>query len=107
MKKSNLLNFVNKYFLAGNCESVKLSVANNKLKTNFITADQTVIGTVEYNDFVNEDVEFGVYTTGQLLKLLSALEDDIDLTFNKADNKLYSLTLSDDNGSIFLSVLFQ
>lgn len=95
MKKSNLQNFINKYFLAGAAESVKLSVKDNKLSTNFITADQTVIGQVEFNDFKKDDIDFGVYTTGQFIKLLSAVDEDIDLTFNTVDNKVYSLTVDD------------
>jgi len=95
MKKSKLTSFIDKYFLAGNAESVKLVVQNNKLTTKFITGDQTVIGEVELADFVSEDAEFGVYTTGQLIKMLSALDDDIDLTFHRADSKVYSLTMDD------------
>jgi len=95
MKKDKLSNFISKYHLAGNAESVKLQVTDNKLSTRFITADQTVIGEVEYNDFNSEDVEFGVYTTGQLTKLMSALDDDVNVKFNQLDGKVYSITLSD------------
>ena len=95
MEKSKLQNFISKYHLAGNCDSVKLTVANNRLSTKFITTDQTVIGDIEYNDFVSEDAEFGVYTTGQLIKLLSALDDKINLKFNHVNEKIYSITLDD------------
>lgn len=95
MKKSNLNNFISKYNLAGNAESVKVSVKDKKLSTKFITADQTVIGEVEYNDFGGEDTEFGVYTTNQLIKILSALDEEVDVKFNTADDKVYSITLSD------------
>jgi len=95
MEKSKLQNFISKYYLAGNAESVKLTVKDRKLSTKFITGDQTVIGDVEFNDFQSEDVEFGVYTTGQLIKLLSALDDKVECKFNKMEDKVYSITLDD------------
>ena len=95
MEKSKLQNFISKYYLAGNAESVKLVVKNNKLSTKFITNDQTVIGDIELTDFQSPDVEFGVYTTGQLIKLLSALDDKIETTFSKMEDKVYSVTLDD------------
>lgn len=95
MKKEKLSNFINKYYLAGNAESVKLLVTDKKLSTRFITSDQTVIGEVEYNEFDSKDVEFGVYTTGQLTKLMSALDDEVNVDFNQLEGKVYSLTLSD------------
>lgn len=95
MEKSKLQNFISKYYLSGNAESVKLVVKDNKLSTKFISADQTVIGDVEFKGFQSEDVEFGVYTTGQLIKLLSALDDKIDYKFNKMEDKVYSVTLGD------------
>ena len=95
MKKEKLINFVSKYFLAGNAESVKLEVKDNVLSTKFITADQTVIGDVQFNDFKSPDIEFGVYTTGQFMKLLSALDDTITVNFNQVDGKVYSVTVGD------------
>lgn len=95
MKKEKLSNFISKYYLAGNADSVKLIVKDKVLSTKFITADQTVIGEVELNEFDAEDVEFGVYTTGQLIKLISALDDSVNLTFNKVESKVYSVTMDD------------
>lgn len=95
MKKSELQNFISKYYLAGNTESVKLVVTDNKLTTKFITNDQTVIGDIEFKNFQTNNVEFGVYTTGQLIKLLSALDDNIECIFNKMEDKVYSVTLDD------------
>ena len=51
MKKSLLVGFVNRYFLAGNTDSAKLVVADNVLSTKFISADQNVIGEVVLNTF--------------------------------------------------------
>ena len=47
MKKSELLNFVGRYHLAGATTSVKWVAKNGKLETEFITDDQNVIGNVK------------------------------------------------------------
>ena len=51
MEKSKFIGFINRYFLAGNTDSAKLIVKDNKLSTNFISADQNVIGEVVLNSF--------------------------------------------------------
>ena len=60
MEKSKLIGFINRYFLAGNTDSAKLVVADKKLTTNFISADQNVIGEVTLNSFETRDAELGV-----------------------------------------------
>ena len=47
MKKSELLNFVGRYHLAGATTSVKWVAKDGKLETEFITDDQNVIGNVK------------------------------------------------------------
>ena len=44
MKKSDLLNFVGRYHLAGATTSVKWDAKDGALQTEFITDDQNVIG---------------------------------------------------------------
>ena len=72
MEKSKLIGFINRYFLAGNTDSAKLVVADKKLSTNFISADQNVIGEIVLNNFDSNDAELGVYATSQLVKMTQA-----------------------------------
>ena len=65
MEKSKFIGFINRYFLAGNTDSAKLVVADKALSTNFISADQNVIGTVVLKNFDTQDAELGVYATSQ------------------------------------------
>ena len=60
MKKSELLNFVNRYHLAGATTSVKWIAKDGKLETNFITDDQNVIGNVKGDSLDLGDHELGV-----------------------------------------------
>ena len=95
MKKKQLTSFIDKYHLAGNANSVKLEIKDKVMKCDFITDDQNVVGSVSMNNFDVEDVTLGVYATSQLTKLLTALDDDVDLRVNNADGTAFSINLSD------------
>jgi hypothetical protein len=97
MKKEHLLSFIDKYHLSGNCESAKWVVTANTLQTSFLTSDRNVIGSVSYASPELPDIELGVYNTGQLIKLMSALDSDVNVNFKKADKQVYAMELSDSN----------
>jgi hypothetical protein len=94
MKKSELLNFVGRYHLAGATTSVKWVAKDGKLETEFITDDQNVIGNVQMNLDLG-DHELGVYATPQLVKMLSAVGDDLDVTVNGVDKTAVSMKIKD------------
>jgi hypothetical protein len=100
MEKSKFLNFVSRYHLAGNTDSAKLVVEDKKLSTKFISSDQNVIGEVQLKTFDSTDAELGVYTTSQLVKMLSALDDQVDITFGEVDRKIYSMNFKDKNTNV-------
>jgi hypothetical protein len=100
MEKSKFEDFLGKYYLAGNTDSAKIVIKDKKLTTSFITTDQNVIGEVTLNSFDTKDAELGVYTTSQLLKLLSALDKDIDVSYGETDNKVYSMNVKDKNTNV-------
>lgn len=100
MEKSKFEDFLGKYYLAGNTDSAKIVIKDKKLTTSFITTDQNVIGEVTLNSFDTKDAELGVYTTSQLLKLLSALDKDIDISYGEIDNKVFSMNVKDKNTNV-------
>lgn len=100
MKKSDLIGFINRYYLAGNTDSAKLVVEDNKLSTKFISADQNVIGEVVLNKFDASDAELGVYATSQLVKMLSAIDEDMDIVFNEVDKKIYAINFKDKSTNV-------
>ena len=95
MKKSELLNFVGRYHLAGATTSVKWVAKDGKLETEFITDDQNVIGNVKANNLDLGNHELGVYATPQLVKMLSAIGDDLDVTVNGVDKTAVSMKIKD------------
>ena len=100
MEKSKLIGFINRYFLAGNTDSAKLVVADKKLSTNFISADQNVIGEIVLNNFDTSDAELGVYATSQLVKMLSAVDEKMDVSFGEVDKKIYSINFKDSSTNV-------
>lgn len=95
MNKRKLLGLVEKYNLAGTIESVKWDIVNKQLKVNFVSEDKSVIGSTELNVFEMEDAEFGVYTTTDLIKMLGALEEDVNIEPLKVGDKCRNLKISD------------
>ena len=97
MKKSELLNFVGRYHLAGATTSVKWVAQTGTLQTSFITDDQNVIGTVNATNLDLGDHELGVYATPQLVKMLSAVGDDLSVKVNAVDKTAVSINVNDSD----------
>lgn len=100
MQKEKIISFINRYYLAGAADSVKLSVLNKQLTCTFISTDRNVIGTVTLQDVEMEDSDLGVYNTGQLLKMLSVLDSAIQIQVVKSNDRAFSLQLLDNNTTI-------
>jgi len=100
MEKNKFEDFLGKYYLSGNTDSAKLVIKDKTLTTSFITSDQNVIGEVTLNSFDTTDAELGVYTTSQLLKLLSALDSDIQISYGESDGKVFSMNFKDKTTNI-------
>jgi hypothetical protein len=100
MEKSKFIGFVQRYHLGGNTDSAKLVVDNNTLSTKFISSDQNVIGEVQLNNFNASDAELGVYTTSQLVKMLTAIDEKMDISFGEVDKKIYSVNFKDQSTNV-------
>jgi len=100
MQKSLFLGFINRYYLGGNTDSAKLVVENNSLSTKFISSDQNVIGEVVLNEFQAPNAELGVYATSQLIKMLSAVDENMEISFGDVDSKIYSMNFKDTDTNI-------
>lgn len=87
MKKSTLENFIKKYSINGNINSVKFSIDSKQkqLKTSMISDEKNVLGSVVAKDFtdIQEDLEFGIYDTAKLKSMISVLDEDITLSVDK------------------------
>ena len=94
MKKQVLNTFIDKYSLNGTIESVKWVVdnKNKQIKTSSISDDKNVVSYVSIKDDAGlSEAEIGINDTAKLKKLLGVLTDDVNITFNKRDEKIVSL----------------
>ena len=95
MNKQKLVRFINKYYLNGTVNSVILNSNSNKLSARFISGDKTLLGELEMDKWQFEDSEVGIYNTEQLLKLLSVLDEDVNVSISKAGDKSIALKVTD------------
>ena len=102
MNKQRLVRFINKYYLNGLAQSVILNSNSEqqKLTTKFVSSDKTLLGLVEMDKWDFEDATIGIYTTEQLLKLLSVLDEDINVSVTKANDKAFSIKITDSTSSV-------
>jgi len=100
MNKAVITKFIDKYHLGGNIESVKWETDGDGLKTSFISENRSMLGEVTLSKFPFEKLEFGLYTTSHLKKLLDVLDSDIELDKSKADDKVFSLHAQDKKSKV-------
>jgi hypothetical protein len=103
MKKQVLNTFIDKYSLNGTTESVKWIVDNttNQIKTCSISDDKNALSYVVIKDAVGlTDSEFGINDTTKLKKLLNVLSEDVNIAFNKREDKIVSLSLNSEGTDV-------
>ena len=100
MNKQKLIRFINKYYLSGTVNSVILNSKGGKLSTKFVSGDKTLLGELEMDKWPFEDAEVGVYSTDQFIKLLGVLDEDVNVSINKAGDKSISLRVTDSTSAV-------
>jgi len=91
MKKLFLEDVIEKYYLGGLVERVKIQITDKTLYTKFISSQKNLVGVIEAPGITLPDCEFGVYDTSQLLKLIGITDHflTLDVEMNKGiANKL-------------------
>ena len=98
MNKEKLIRFVEKYYLTGINEAAILKVEDEKLTTLFKTPEGDLRGLIEIEDIKLPDAEIGFYSTGTFLKMISILEDKVDIELKKKQetNTIVNLTIKDE-----------
>ena len=100
MKKSVLEKFIKKYNINGTIEVVKFVVvsADKHLKTAAMSDDKHVMVDITLSEFSElSDLEFGIYDTKTMKKMLSAVTEDITLTTNTDNGRIASVCFNDGN----------
>lgn len=100
MEKQKLSRFVSKYNLSGLVESVKWESNSDELSTSFISDDKSVLGKITMKEFGFRDIDFGIFDTTKLTKMLSVLGTDVDFDINEAGGKSVSLKFKDGSTAV-------
>lgn len=103
MKKQVINTFIDKYSLNGSIESVKwiVDTANKQIKTSSISDDKNALSYVVIKEDAGlTDSEFGINDTTKLKKLLNVLSEDVNISFNKRDEKIVSLSLNSETTEV-------
>jgi hypothetical protein len=79
MEKNKFNNFINKYNLGGEVESVNIVSDGSTLSVGMISDDKSMLGKVRLDNITFPTGEFGIYTTSQLKQLLSVLQEDVNV----------------------------
>lgn len=106
MEKSKLKRFISKYSLGGLCTSATIKYSDSKFLTAFKTDSNDLLGFVSVKDIDidSDEVEFGIFNTVLLQRVLSAMRNEIDVTFETENGQLVTMGLSDGtvNGNVLL-----
>ena len=103
MKKEKLVNFISKYSLGGLCNQVRITSKDRKLLTSFATDQKDLLGFVVVNDVdvkhpgdttLGDEFEFGVFNTTTISKILSAMQTEVEVSFNQDLGKVVAIDLS-------------
>jgi hypothetical protein len=103
MKKQTINTFIDKYSLNGTIESVKwvIDSANKQIKTASISDDKNVLSFVIIKDSAGlNDAEIGINDTAKLKKLLSVLNDEVNISFNMREDKIVSISLTGESTDV-------
>lgn len=105
MEKSKILGFINKYSLGGSVESVELVLTPESMSTRFMTNQQDVIGDIKLitnNSKINNETSVGIANTNLLVKMMSVLDEDIELEIlnNQHTNMPIALKISDKSTTV-------
>jgi hypothetical protein len=95
MEKSKLQSFINRYFLAGNCEAVILKELDGAIGCELIDMDQTVVGKIKWNTTPFMSGMLGINHTGALIKMLGAVGENINIDVQNAAGKNYAMKISE------------
>ena len=96
MKKLYLEDVIEKYYLNGLVERVKIEITDKTLTTKFISSAKNIVGTLKAPNIELVDCEFGVYDTTQLLKLVGITDHFLTLDVEKHGKIAKKLLIADN-----------
>ena len=99
MQKQKLENFIEKYALGGEVESVTLNSDGSNLSVYFMSSDKTLLGEVEMSDIDFPRGDYNIFTTSQFKSMLGVLDADIKVESDSSGMENY-IQMADKNTSM-------
>jgi hypothetical protein len=96
MKKSYIIDNIQKYYLGGLVGEVIWTISKGKVSINFSTTTKDTVGELEF-ELDLEDNEIGIYNTDSLLRLLNVTNEDVQLELSKANTGIVNKLKIKDN----------
>lgn len=95
MDKGKLNNFIDRYSLDKQIESVLFKSDGSSIEVDIISDDKTLLGNVSVSDVKFPAGEYGIYTTSQLKSFLGILGSDIEVVSDDS-----SISFSDGKANV-------
>jgi len=84
MNTLEIVSFIKKYYLDGQCESAIWNQTDKGYSIDFYTLTKDCLGKIELNTDLNDgETKFGVFNTSQLLSLMSITDEFCQLNLER------------------------
>lgn len=100
MNKNIFVKFINKYYLGGEIDKAKIVAEGNTVSTKATNDSHNLLCSVKLNDFTLDAGDYGIFNTSLLLKLVSVLEDTVDINILKREKTPIGLSINDSTSNI-------
>ena len=103
INKTKLVDIIEKYYLNGLTEAVKLNIKDKTISVPFTTINKDVVGRVtSVIDLAN--AELGIFETSPFLKLLNILDKDIQIDYQEQSGIVEKLLIEDNQYKLSFSL---
>jgi len=100
MNKTYLDSFIGKYHLGGLISNAVWKARNNILTTTFTTDGKEMLGSVSFNDYKYPDADLGVFDTERLIRMLSVLTGQCEISYQSIEERVIAIILKDANAEV-------
>jgi len=97
IKKQDLQSVISKYHLSGLIDSVKWVTTDNSFNVAFMSPNNDMLGSLNYNNTFLPVSEVAIYNTSQLNKLLNITSGDLEINLTKGGKIYTKLSVTDSN----------
>jgi hypothetical protein len=97
MEKLALQSVIEKYYLDGLIEKVRWIITNRKLNIPLISPNKNLVGEVSFPFEIEDDLEFAIFDTSKLLKVLNIIDKSLIIDFEKNKKIAKKMKISDSS----------